>query len=52
VEIDNHQKIVDESVLSKDKNAKSLESLTNEISKSEKEIKDFHKMLNGLLTSD
>jgi len=41
VEIDNHQKIVDESALSKDKNEKSLESLTNEISKSEKEIKEI-----------
>jgi len=44
VEIDNHQKIVDESALSKDKNEKSLESLTNEISKSEKEIKDLPKI--------
>ena len=41
VEIGNHQKIVDESTLSKAKNEKSLGSLTNEILNSEKEIKDL-----------
>jgi len=41
VKIENYQKIVDESVLSTEKNEKSLESLTKEILNSKKEIKDL-----------
>ncbi len=41
VDINNYQKIIDESVLSTDKNKKSLDSLTNEILNLKIEIKDL-----------